>query len=129
MRRCLVVANQTLGGERLHEEIRRLVRDGPCRFHIVVPATSSVPEGPTGSVPERQTGSVPERPTGSVPERPMGPDAHDVAERRLESVLSRLHGMGILATGEVCDGDPEVTVSEARLEHHFDEVILPTLPV
>jgi hypothetical protein len=113
MRRCLVVANQTLGGERLHEEIRRLVRDGPCRFHIVVPATSSVPEGPTGSVPER----------------PMGPDAHDVAERRLESVLSRLHGMGILATGEVCDGDPEVTVSEARLEHHFDEVILPTLPV
>ena len=97
MRRCLVVANQTLGGERLHEEIRRLVRGGPCRFHVVVPASS--------------------------------PDARDVAERRLDAVLSRLHGMGILATGEVSDEDPEVTVTEAQSRVHFDEVILPTLPV
>ena len=96
MRRCLVVANQTLGGERLHEEIRRRIRGGPCRFHVVVPTSSS--------------------------------ETRAVAERHLESVLSRLHGMGILATGEVSD-DPDVAVAAAQSRDHFDEVILPTLPV
>lgn len=97
MRRCLVVANETLGGERLHEEVRRRVRDGPCRFHVVVPARSPA-------------------------ERP-------VAERRLTALLSRLHGMGVLATGEVGGGGTEHVLAEVLGRETFDDVIGPPLPV
>ena len=98
MRRCLVVASQTFGGERLYEEIRRRVRGGPCRFHVVVPASTS--------------------------REPA--DARPAAERRLHAVLSRLHGMGILAAGEVTGADPEPAVAAALTRERFDEVILPT---
>jgi hypothetical protein len=39
MRRYLVVANQTLGGGHLVGKVRECLQDGPCGFHIVVPAT------------------------------------------------------------------------------------------
>src|SRR4029453_9477395 len=39
VRRYLVVANQTLGGEELWEVIRERVARGDCHFHLVVPAT------------------------------------------------------------------------------------------
>jgi hypothetical protein len=99
MRRCLVVATRTLGGERLYEEVRRRIRAGPCRFHVVVPAPVADAE------------------------------ARVVAERRLDAVVSRLHGMGILATGEVRDGEPDIAVAEVTMQDHFDEVILGPLPV
>ena len=105
MRRYLVVANQTLGGERLQAEIRQRVLDGPCRFHVLVPATKPADhafwtEG----------------------------EAHAIAERRLDAALSRLHGMGILATGQVGDASPVLAVADVLLRDRFDEVILSTLP-
>ena len=39
MRRYLVVANQTLGGEALLAKLRTLVESGPASIHILVPAT------------------------------------------------------------------------------------------
>jgi hypothetical protein len=96
MRRCLVVATQTLGGERLYEEVRRRVRAGPCRFHVVVPAAD--------------------------------PDDR-LAQRRVDAVVSRLHGMGILATGEVGERDVDLAVEAATMQDHFDEVILPPVAV
>src|SRR5918996_304525 len=39
MRRYLVVANQTLGGEHLAEKVRACLAAGPSRFHVLVPAT------------------------------------------------------------------------------------------
>jgi hypothetical protein len=39
VRRYLVVANQTLGGDHLVERIRACMADGPARFHLLVPAT------------------------------------------------------------------------------------------
>ena len=39
MRSYLVVANQTLGGEHLIQRVRQCLAEGPCRYHIVVPAT------------------------------------------------------------------------------------------
>jgi len=38
-RSYLVVANQTLGGEHLIASVRQCMAAGPCRFHLVVPAT------------------------------------------------------------------------------------------
>ena len=39
MRRYLVVANQTLGGEHLLDKVRECVAAGPCHFHVLVPAS------------------------------------------------------------------------------------------
>jgi hypothetical protein len=35
----LVVANQTLGGDQLLEQLRERMEAGPCHFHVLVPAT------------------------------------------------------------------------------------------
>jgi hypothetical protein len=37
MGKYLVVANQTLGGEQLVEEVRRRAEAGPSSFYVVVP--------------------------------------------------------------------------------------------
>ncbi len=41
MRRYLVVANQTLGGAELAEELRKRLED-PCSFYVLVPNTRAV---------------------------------------------------------------------------------------
>jgi hypothetical protein len=99
MRRCLVVVTRTLSGERLDMEVLRRVREGPCRFHVVVPAMP-VPSGTSGDI---------------------GPALF--AERRLEAALSRLHGMGVLATGEVVDADEAPAVAELLDREHFDDIV------
>jgi len=38
----LIVANQTLGGDHLMEEVRRRAADGASSFYVVVPNTRSV---------------------------------------------------------------------------------------
>jgi hypothetical protein len=37
----LVVADQTLGGDQLREQLRERMEAGPCHFHMLVPATPS----------------------------------------------------------------------------------------
>jgi hypothetical protein len=37
MRRYLIVAHRTLGGDHLIEHVRMLREDGPCRFLLLVP--------------------------------------------------------------------------------------------
>jgi hypothetical protein len=105
MRRCLVVANQTLASTPLHEEILKRVRAGPCRFHVVVPAT-----------PPSEQATWTEG------------EAKAIAERRLAGALSRLHALGVIATGEVGDTSPVLAVGDVLLRERFDEVILSTLP-
>jgi hypothetical protein len=39
VRRYLIVANQTLGGSALRDEVRRRSASGPARFRVVVPST------------------------------------------------------------------------------------------
>ena len=41
MRRYLVVANQTLGGELLTAQLAECMDAGPCRFYLVVPVTNT----------------------------------------------------------------------------------------
>jgi hypothetical protein len=105
MRRYLVVASQTFGGERLHEAILHRVRDGPCRFHVVVTD-----------------------PTPSVPGSPVDEHARAIADRRVDATVRRLHGTGVLATGEVGDPDPVAAVLGALARDRFDEVILSAPP-
>jgi hypothetical protein len=104
VKRYLVVANQTLGGEHLRERIRKSMAEGPCRFHVIVPATHS--GGVTWTEGEAQT----------------------LAERRLAAALRAFRGMGAEVTGEVGDISPVRAIADVLLRAEFDEIILSTLP-
>jgi hypothetical protein len=105
MRSFLVVANQTLGGDHLLEKVRECVAAGPCRFHVVVPAT------PSG---EHLTWTEGE--------------AHAIAERRLQRALERFRGLDVEVDGEVGDASPLQAIGDAIRRGQFDEIILSTLP-
>jgi hypothetical protein len=106
MRRYLVVASQTLGGEHLLEEIRGCLAVGTAYFHVVVPAT-----------PPREHMFWTE---GA---------ALAVARERLARAISCLQAEGIPVSGEVGDANPVLAVEEAiRHRAPFDVIILSTLP-
>jgi hypothetical protein len=108
VRRYLVVANQTLGGEQLLDRIRTAMAGGESEFHVVVPA--SHPH--KGSWTDGQ--------------------ARVIAARRLEDALSSLRAMGASVNGEVGDASPVRAIADvlisAPLDRPFDEIILSTLP-
>ena len=106
MRRYLVVANQTLGGSHLVDVVRARLRSGPCRFHILVPASP---------IHERATW--------------VEGEAHGVALGRLRTGLERFRQMGADADGEVGDQRPMDAIDDALRESGpFDEIIISTLP-
>jgi GABA permease len=105
MRRYLVVANQTLGGEPLERTVHEVIAQGPCRFHIVVPATP----------PQEHLTWVEGR-------------ARAIAQQRLDAALERVASFGVEVAGEVGDANPILAVGDALLADDFDEIIVSTLP-
>jgi hypothetical protein len=105
MRRYLVVANQTLGGEHLAEKIRACLAAGPSRFHIVVPATQ----------PQEHAVWT-------------EGEARAIAAQRLERALARFRDLGAEAEGEIGDEAPLQAIADAFRERNFDEIILSTFP-
>lgn len=106
MARYLIVANQTLAADQLTEQVHKLLSDGECSFHIVVPATHT-----------RDHAFYTE---GA---------AHAVAERRLEAALERFRALGCQADGEVGDASAFLAVRDCLLaDASYDGVILSTLP-
>lgn len=106
MRRYLVVANQTLGGEPLLEELRRCLRGERTSFHVVVPATH----------PKDQW-------TWTEGE------ANAIAEDRLERALERFHELGAEeVTGEVGSARPVEAIGDALRDGEYDGIVLSTLP-
>ena len=105
MKDFLVVANQTLGGEHLLEELRRRVAEGPCRFHIVVPANAR-PDGWTHIVDQ----------------------ARAVAQERLQEAIERFGQLGAEVDGQVGDERPVDAMQDALRRWSCDEIILSTLP-
>ena len=106
MRRYLVVANQTLCGERLLAEIHRRAAAGPCQFHVVVPATHAR-------------------------DHMVWTEGHDrvIAHGRLTEALERFRADGVVVDGEVGDASPIAAIGDViRREPPFDELILSTLP-
>jgi hypothetical protein len=106
MRRYLVVANQTLGGAHLTEQVTEKLQAGPCRFHVLVPAT------PPGHFATWTEG-----------------EALAVAQERLAAALVRFKEIGAEASGEVGDPDPLQAIGDALREQMFDEIILSTFPL
>ena len=105
MRRYLVVANQTLGGAHLMAKVRECLDAGPCRFHLLVPAT---PPHDHLTATEGQ--------------------ARAAAQRRLDEALVLFRDAGADADGEVGDARPLSAVADVLRHHAFDEIILSTLP-
>jgi hypothetical protein len=105
MRRYLMVANQTLGGEHLAEKVKELLAEGPCRFHVLVPATVPADHA---VYTEGQ--------------------AEAIARRRLDNALARFRDLGADADGEIGDANPLEAVGDVLRDEEFDEIILSTLP-
>jgi GABA permease len=105
MRRYLVVANQTLGGEALDAKLRSLVAAGPASFHVLVPATH----------PKKQW-------TWTEGE------ALAIAKRRLDSALDRFRALGAEVSGEVGNERPVDAIRAVLRERQIDEIVLSTLP-
>ena len=110
----LVIANQTLGGERLREKLREL-SEPDTAVHLVVPAT------PANDVAETEFGAVDEVAAAQVGRRR--------AQQRLREGLSMLAEEGVWVTGEVGHPDPMEAIADAMAGGDYDEIIVSTLPV
>lgn len=106
-KRILVVANETVGGEKLRACVREKTEGvDRARILVVAPALNS---------PVRQWASD---------EDP----ARRQAQERLDASLARLREAGIEASGEVGDAEPLQAIEDALRTFGADEVILSTHP-
>jgi hypothetical protein len=105
-RRILVIANETVGGDALRNEIRSRSEGYNAEVLVVTPALNS---------PVRHWTSDEDQ-------------ARADAQQRLEASLERLAQAGIGARGEVGDGDPLQAIEDALRTFGADEVIISTHP-
>ena len=145
MRRYLVVANQTLGGEELWAASGVRSAAGECLFHLVVPAT------PAGQLAAASTAAVAEAGGPAEAEdvgldrttarqlledelddaetRERGEDlGRRLARQRMRLQLDRMRELGASVSGEIGVADPVDAVRVVLHRWEFDEVILSTLP-
>ena len=116
MRRCLIVANQTLGGAQLLEAVQERIATESHQFYVVVPAT-----------PLKDQESVP----GRVADPGPSPQdrAYALARQRLDRAIEEIRELGAGADGEVGDADPFEAARLAAGRFPADEVIVSTLPL
>jgi hypothetical protein len=105
--RVLVVANETVGGRALLEEIRDRCRDRDCEILVVTPALA-------GSRVEHWASDVDE--------------AMELARQRMELSLIAIGELGLKAKGEIGDSDPNVAVEDALQVFPADEIVISTHP-
>lgn len=105
MREILVIANRTLGGEKLLDTVRTRAAESETSFRLVVPQTKPA--------------------AGLV----IYDDAvRESAQVRVDLAMSLLANEGIKASGEVADPDPFMAAMDAIAERRPDEVIVSTHP-
>jgi hypothetical protein len=104
--RILVIANETVGGEALREQIEQQREGERTRVLVVCPALNT---------PLRHWASD---------EDP----ARARAQERLSRSLARLKEAGIDARGEIGDGDPLQAMEDALRTFGADEIIISTHP-
>ena len=105
-RRILVIANETVGGERLREEIRSRSEGYDEQVFVVCPALNS---------PLRHWASDED-------------GARVQAQGRLSASLARLREAGVDAKGEVGDAEPLQAMEDAMRLFGADEIIISTHP-
>lgn len=105
MREVLVIANRTLGGEKLLEAVRSRAAAEDTLFRLVVPQTKPA----AGLVIYDEA-------------------VRESAQVRVDLAMSLLASEGIAASGEVGDGDPFLAAMDAIAHRRPDEVIVSTHP-
>jgi len=101
----LVVANRTLGGEKLLEAVRAHAATGTTHFRLVVPQTKPA----AGLVIYDES-------------------VRESAQVRIDLAVSTMHEEGIEVSGEVGDADPFLATMDAIATRRPDEVIVSTRP-
>jgi GABA permease len=104
--RILVVANETVGGAVLLEEIRKRSTGRLSRVLVVSPALNS---------PLRHWASDED-------------GAREAAQVRLDTSLAAMRAAGLDAAGEIGDGDPIQAIEDAVRTFRPDELIVSTHP-
>lgn len=105
--RLLVVANQTVGGEALLDEIRRRCQGRDCEILVITPAL-------VGSRAAHWASEVDE--------------AMELARQRMELSLIAIDELGLKARGDVGDSDPNVAIEDALRTFPADEIVISTHP-
>ena len=105
-RRILVIANETVGGGPLREEIRRKSEGYDEQVLVICPALNT---------PLRHWASDED-------------GARVQAQERLNASLARLRELGVDAKGEVGDGEPLQAIEDALRLFGADEIIISTHP-
>ena len=105
-RRILVIANETVGGETLREEIRRRAEDYDERVRVICPTLLSR---------VRFVASDEDA-------------ARAEAQDRLAHSLSRLREVGVNCDGEVGEADPLQAIEDQLRTFGADEIIISTHP-
>jgi hypothetical protein len=128
MRRYLVVANQTLGGDTLVQAVRERMLHEAAEFWVLVPATrpAHLAEGFAAGHPMTMAGDPYD--TRTVDSGYHDDAGESMAQQRLDTELRRLHEAGADADGEVGDSDPYKAVSNTLRDRQFDEILVSTLP-
>jgi hypothetical protein len=105
MKEVLVVANRTLGGEKLLDAVRSRAASGDVRFRLVVPQST-----PTAGLVIYDEA------------------VRESAQVRVDLATSVLAGEGIALSGEAGDPDPFLATMDAVAERRPDEIIVSTHP-
>lgn len=129
----LIVANQTLGGEKLARTVRERIERGDCSFYVLVPMAPPHHEsGWAGGFIPYEGMSAHEARAWSEQEserrRTMLDAARNLAQQRLTQMTEAINGAGAQADGSICDADPLEDIKATMAEHSFTEVIISTLP-
>ncbi|HMJ72465.1 MAG TPA: hypothetical protein VK471_03755 [Solirubrobacterales bacterium] len=105
--RLLVVANETVEGGALLEEIRQRCRSRDCEILVVTPALAR-------SRASHWASDIDE--------------AMELARQRMELSLIAINGLGLRARGEIGDSDPNVAIEDALRVFPADEIVISTHP-
>lgn len=105
--RLLVVANETVGGEPLLEEIRGRCRNRDCQILVVTPALA-------GSRASHWASDI----DGAI----------ELARQRMELSLIAIDQLGLKAKGEIGDSDPNEAIEDALRVFPADEILISTHP-
>lgn len=105
--RLLVVANETVGGEALIDEIRRRCQGRNCEILVVTPALAA-------SRASHWASDIDE--------------AIELARQRMELSLIAIGELDLKARGEIGDSDPNVAIEDALRVFPADEIVISTHP-
>ena len=124
MPRYLVVANQTLGGEQLVQEIRQRLSNSRRLVPCAVPQTRPAKRPAISSF-----AGEPSHFDITPPDAEAEHRARLTSQARLEQLISRIRAEGGEAQGEIGDDDPLKAIeSVMRTGGSFDGIITSTLP-